>query len=203
MSGPGLGAKVSGFSALTRHSMAWPRGFSPLRDRQLLARRHLRSELHQVDAGHHLGHRVLHLDAGVHLHEVEAAVAVEQELDGARRSRSRPPRRAPPPRLPIFCAQLRGQGGRRGLLDQLLVPALDRALALAQVDHLAVLVAEDLELDVPRLDEVLLQVDRAVAEGLLGLLAGGGELAGELLLGVRRSRMPRPPPPAAALRITG
>ena len=29
LSGPGLGAKVSGCSALTRHSMAWPRGFKP------------------------------------------------------------------------------------------------------------------------------------------------------------------------------
>ena len=39
--------------------------------------------LHQVEAGHHLGHRVLDLDPGVHLHEVEAAVGVEQELDRA------------------------------------------------------------------------------------------------------------------------
>ena len=39
--------------------------------------------LHEVDAGHHLGHRVLDLDAGVHLHEVERPVLVEQELDRA------------------------------------------------------------------------------------------------------------------------
>ena len=37
---------------------------------------------HQVDAGDHLGDRVLHLDARVDLDEVElAAVDVEQELD--------------------------------------------------------------------------------------------------------------------------
>ena len=33
-----------------------------------------------VDAGDHLGHRVFHLDAGVHLDEVELPVLVE-ELD--------------------------------------------------------------------------------------------------------------------------
>src|SRR6185436_8045873 len=60
--------------------------------------------------------------------------------------------------------------------------ALDRALALAEVDHVAVLVAEDLELDVPRLDQILLHVDRAVAESPLRLLAGGGELSFDLRL---------------------
>ena len=36
----------------------------------------------QVDVGDHLGHRMLDLDAGVHLDEIERAVLV-QELDGA------------------------------------------------------------------------------------------------------------------------
>src|SRR5437773_8820121 len=34
-----------------------------------------------VEVGRHLGDRVLDLDARVHLHEVERAVLVEQELD--------------------------------------------------------------------------------------------------------------------------
>ena len=38
--------------------------------------------LHEVDAGDHLGHRMLDLEAGVHLDEVELAVLVE-ELDRA------------------------------------------------------------------------------------------------------------------------
>src|SRR4029453_10658858 len=63
------------------------------------------------------------------------------------------------------------------------MPALDRALPLAQVDHLAVMVAEDLELDVPRLEQVLLEIHRAVAESSLGLLAGRRELAGQISLG--------------------
>jgi hypothetical protein len=45
------------------------------------------------------------------------------------------------------------------------VSALHRAVALAQVDDMAVHVAQDLELDVPRAREVLLDVHVAVAEG--------------------------------------
>jgi hypothetical protein len=59
--------------------------FRRLRDRQRLARRHADLLLHQVHARHQLRHRMLDLDARVHLHEVEAAVLVEQELDRARR----------------------------------------------------------------------------------------------------------------------
>ena len=50
----------------------------PLGDQDLLA--------HQIDARHRLGDRVLHLNARVHLEEIEAPVGVEQELDGPRAS---------------------------------------------------------------------------------------------------------------------
>ena len=49
------------------------------------------------------------------------------------------------------------------------MPALDRALALAEVDHVAVVIAENLELDVARRLDVLLDVDVADAERRLGL----------------------------------
>ena len=52
---------------------------------------------------------------------------------------------------------------------QLLMPSLDRTLALAEVHHRAVLIAEDLELDMPRRLDVLLEVDVADAERRLGL----------------------------------
>ena len=46
--------------------------------------------------------------------------------------------------------------GRRRFLDHFLVAALDRAFAFAEVEDVAVLVAQDLDLDVPRLlDELL------------------------------------------------
>ena len=63
---------------------------------------------------------------------------------------------------------------RRGrLLDELLVPPLDRAFALAEREHAAVLVAEHLDLDVARGDKRLLEVERPVREGRLGLGARG------------------------------
>ena len=69
---------------------------------------------------------------------------------------------------------------RGGLLDDLLVAALDRAVALAEVDDVAVAVGEDLDLDVARVGQVALEVDRRVGEELLalarGALEGGLEL---------------------------
>ena len=53
-----------------------------LRHRQIAAGGDADLFQHQVDIGDRLGHRVLDLDAGVHLDEVEAAI-LEQELDGA------------------------------------------------------------------------------------------------------------------------
>jgi hypothetical protein len=68
---------------------------------------------------------------------------------------------------PSFLRALVGEDRRRRLFDQLLVAALDRALALAEVHHVAVVVAEDLELDVARPLDVLLDVHVADAEGRL------------------------------------
>ena len=51
-----------------------------LRDRQRRAGGDLDLLVDEVDAGDHLGHRMLDLDARVHLDEVELAVLVE-ELD--------------------------------------------------------------------------------------------------------------------------
>jgi len=53
---------------------------------------------------------------------------------------------------------------RRRLLDQLLVTALDRAVALAEVDDVAVAVGEDLDLDVTGILEVALDIDGRIAE---------------------------------------
>ena len=69
-----------------RHSMAWPlmtidfaAGLSLSRSPE--AMRIWR--FHQIDAGDGFRDRVLHLDARVHLDEVELAVLVHEELDGA------------------------------------------------------------------------------------------------------------------------
>ena len=63
--------------------MAWPLSDDVvLGERQRQARGHPDLLGDQVDARHHLGDRVLDLEAGVHLEEEELAVLVE-ELDGA------------------------------------------------------------------------------------------------------------------------
>jgi hypothetical protein len=81
---PGQGAWVSGSSALMRHSMAWPRGAPAAREGRWASPAAMRiCSAHQVDAGDHLGDGVLHLDAGVHLHEGELALVVHQELERA------------------------------------------------------------------------------------------------------------------------
>ena len=80
--------------------------------------------------------------------------------------------------------------------------ALDGAFAFAQRDHLAVMVAEDLDLDVARAGEIFLEEDAAVAEGRLSLARGGFERGFEAGAS-GTTRMPRPPPPAAAFTRIG
>ena len=136
---------------------------------------------HEVEPRHRLGDRVLDLDAGVHLHEEIVALAREQTLDRPGRAVARrtggvdrdPP--DPGPELVV-------DGRRRGLLDELLVPTLDRAVPLAEMDHVPVRVGEDLHLDVPRILEVPLDVDGGIGEVLLTLSGRGLERA----LGVAR-----------------
>jgi hypothetical protein len=80
---PGEGVKVRAFSALIRHSMAWPSNLDVvLGERQRQAGGDADLLAHQVDAGDGLGDRMLDLQAGVHLDEEELAV-LPQELDGA------------------------------------------------------------------------------------------------------------------------
>ena len=140
---------------------------------------------HEVDAGDGFRDRVLHLDARVHLDEVELAVLVHQELDGAR----------------ILVADF-GETAAQGLadllahfgcdlqrwrfFDQFLMAALDGALALEQRGDVAVLVGEDLELDVARLLDELFHVEFAVAEGVGGLSGCGMEEIGQLFARARR-----------------
>ena len=138
--------------------------------------------LDEVEAGHHLGHWVLDLQPRVHLQEEEllrGPVAADEELHRAGphvadRRRERHRRGVHP--LERLCG---GPGGRR-LLDDLLVPALDRALALEEVDDRAVSVAEDLHLHVPRPFDVALEEHRRVTEGRLRLAARAGNGLGEV-----------------------
>ena len=81
--------------------------------------------------------------------------------------------------------------------------ALKRAVALAEVDCLALAVTEHLELDVARVGEIFLHVDGVVAERGARLGRRLAHQAFELVLGSGTTFMPRPPPPEAALISTG
>ena len=67
---------------------------------------------------------------------------------------------------------------------------------------MAVLVGQDLELDMARPHQVLLHEDLVAGEGLLRLALGHLQERLEFLV-LMTTRMPLPPPPAAALMSTG
>ncbi len=149
---PGEGAKVSGFSALMRHSMAWPAQLDRAGQNvgSGLACGDADLALHQIDAGDHLGDRMLHLNARVDFDEVEVAGLVHQELDragiGVARRRAWP--RAAFRKLRLAHVGL--QRRRRRFFQQFLMAPLDAALALAENLDVAVLVGQHLKFDVAR-----------------------------------------------------
>src|SRR4029079_13798046 len=144
------------------------RGVEPLprRDSDLLA--------HDVDSGDELGHRMLHLETGVHFDEEEDTIHPNEELerpgvaiaDGLARARNR--------RLHSL-SRRRIERRRRRLLDELLVAALDRTLALSKRQHATGVVAEHLNLDVTSRRHELLDVDCAVPERSLRFRARPGK----------------------------
>ena len=127
----------------------------------------------EIEAGDLLGHAVLHLQTGVHLEEEELAV-LEQHLDGARVHVTAAERDLHG-RFAHRAASVVGDRGRGRFLDQLLVPALRGAVAVAQVHAVAVRVGEDLELDVARAGEVALHVALGAPEVRLRFAGGRRE----------------------------
>ncbi len=122
-------------SMLMRSCTARPRGagmrcWSSPSSAQRLARGDAQLRLHQVDAGHHLGHRVLDLQPRVRLDEGEGDVASgPPRRPGTRRCRGRGSARPRPgaPRLRAAARAARGASERaRRELDQLLVAPLQR-----------------------------------------------------------------------------
>ncbi len=116
---------------------------------------------------------MLNLDAGVDLDEVEVVVGVDEEFAGAgvhvARGFGQSDR---------GFAQLgahRERERRRGFFDELLMAALERAVAIPAVDDIAVSVGQDLDFDVAGPVDELLEVDTRVFEGGLGLVAGALE----------------------------
>jgi hypothetical protein len=123
---------------------------------------------------------VLDLETGVHLKKVEVAVLIEEELDGSgvgvsgRKSEANGGLPHPAPQ--VFVDRRRGC-----FFDYLLVTALHRALAFTEVDTMAMLVGEDLNLDVARTLDELLEIDLSGTKGTLGFAGGGGESSLQIL----------------------
>ena len=156
----------------------------------------------QIDAGHDLRHAVLDLQPGVHLQEIKrAAVGVVDELDragGAVIHRLPEPHRRLAQLAPLRLAEMR----RGRFLDDLLVAPLRGAIALAERDHVAASIAENLHLDVPRDGHELFEKEPGVLEVREPEVAHGFKLCRQLLRRVAE-RMPMPPPPAVLFSITG
>ena len=145
-----------------------------------------------VQARDQLGHAMLHLEPGVDLEEVGRAVRSPQELGrGGIQVRRHGDTYG---RIVQATAFLEGQPRRRRLLDELLVPPLDRAVALADRHDLPGLVAQELDLDVPCRPDLPFQVDGPVTEGgerlRRGRAQGLGQIGGP-------SHTPHPPSPTA------
>ena len=177
-----------------------------LPQRQRLAGCHAQLPFDQIQPGDLLGHRMLDLQPRVHFHEPDAVGAqafasIGDEFDGARADiidRLRRLDRGGAHRL----ARRLVHAGRGGFLDHLLVAALQRAIALEQVDDIAVGVAEHLHLDVARARDVFFDQDMIVAEAAAAsrwheASASANSSAASTV------RMPLPPPPATALISTG
>ena len=110
---------------------------------------------------------MLDLHARVHLDEEELVVLV-QELERAGAAVADAPAGLGGA-LADAQQRARADARRRRLLDDLLVAPLHRAVALPQVDRVLVLVGQHLDLDVARVAEEALHVDRRVAERRLRL----------------------------------
>ena len=145
---------------------------------------------------------MLDLDAGVHLDEVELAVLV-QELERARAAVADLAAGLGAAFADLVAQLAPVDARRRRLFDHLLVAALHGAVALAQVDGVAVLVGQHLDLDVARILQKLLHVHRRVAERGLRFGPASCVTAFSRAASVCTTRMPRPPPPPDALMITG
>src|SRR5262249_49966765 len=136
----------------------------------------------EVNTGDHLSHRVLDLEPRVHLDEVELAVLVE-ELDSAdaaiaELSHSLGHNLADARSLTVVECR------RQRLLPQLLMPPLQRAIALAKMDCVALAVAEYLDLDMAGMAEIFLEIHSIVAEACLGLNARRGKRRVEFLFDI-------------------
>ena len=121
-----------------------------------------------VDARDFLCHRMLHLHTRIDFDEVEsAAFHIHQEFDSTGAFIVHMGADFLAEVAQFFALRRRQIGGRR-TLHHFLVAPLHRAIALPQVVHLAVLVAEDLHLHMAGAQDHLFEITFAIAKGGFG-----------------------------------
>ena len=141
-----------------------------LTDAQAFPKRNADLLLNDVVTCNEFGDWVFNLYPCVHFNEVELSVFVE-EFEGAGTA------------VANLAASVRASGtdsidqstgdpGRWRFLDHLLVAALHRAVALAQMNRIAVLIRQHLDLDMAGVFEKFFEIDRRVRERRVGLLTG-------------------------------
>ena len=158
-----------------------------LLQRKLFAVSDPQHPLDQVNTRDLFGDGVFHLQAGVHLHEEELIgfVSRDDELDRAGTAVAHGTGRVAG-RLADGRAGFFVQQRRRCFFDDLLVTALQRAFAFAQMNDVAVLISEDLHFNVPRGCHQALNEQGVVAEARRCLAAGCSKRVLEVLWVVHR-----------------
>ncbi len=137
---------------------------------QFQSLRNLNLRPHDVDAGHHLGYRVLHLHPRIHLDEEPLPrIRVHQKFHRRRVEILRLPRQLHRG-IGQPLADSRIQMHRRRHFHHFLIPPLHRTIALVQMQHVAERVGQNLHLDVPRPPDEALQKHRVVSERRARLL---------------------------------
>src|SRR5579884_239882 len=151
----------------------------------------------EIDTGYSLRDRVFDLNPGIHLEKVKLPRLGQQKLDrsgaGVIDAARRPYRHFTHPRSQLAIDRWTGR-----LFDDLLVAPLHRAVPLTEMDQVIVTIAENLNLDVPRIGEVALEIDLRVLEIRLGLTARAIQRLGHILRSLDDAY---PASPAAASRL--
>ena len=120
---------------------------------------------HDIDPGDLLGYRVLDLDPGVDLDEIDVLFPVHQEFDRAGIAVSDMPRDGQGMIVQRLASLLTQPGAGRHL-DHFLESPLDGAVPFEKVNQVSVVVAEHLDFDVFRRLDEFFQENRVVPEGL-------------------------------------
>ncbi len=125
----------------------------------------------QIDAADQLRDTVLDLEPGIDLQEIGLAIGCDQELGRSRIPEADRPG-DPNGKVVQSAPGIGGETGSWRLLQQLLVAALDGAVALPQGHDRALRVAKELDLDMSRALDVALEVHAGRTEGLQCLCRG-------------------------------